>query len=337
MNQLYDFVPGDKFSCMFDITFDASVLDIFVCWSAGGELCVVPKAARVAPANFIRTRKLTVWCSVPSTATLMYQLKALKEGAFPTLRYSFFCGEPLLANVAHQWQKAAADSVVENLYGPTEATVACMNYRWRSDVSPQSCENGIVPIGRAFPAVSVTVVDDGLQPGEAGKSGELCIQGPQTALGYWKNEPLTKDRFVALPWAPSREDNRWYRTGDRARQNENGDFVFVGRVDNQVKILGYRVELGDIEASLQRHGNTEFAVAVPIRAEEGNAVGVVACLADSDASEDEIIAGCRKELPEYMVPKRVFYFDHMPLNVNGKVDRRRLAELVEGRDDDREA
>ncbi len=324
----YDFQTEDRFSQMFDLTFDLSLFDTFVCWAAGAALYVVPVKDRMAPAGFVRRNALTVWFSVPAVAGFMNQLKMLKPNNFPSLRVSAFCGEPLPASLAASWQAAAPNSVVDNLYGPTELTVACTGYRWDSQTSPEESENGLVPIGKPYPMLNACLVDSKLERVPEGKLGELCVRGPQTALGYWQRTDLTEERFVAMPWTDG-DDNRWYRTGDLVRQNGNGDFVFSGRVDNQVKILGYRVELGEIEAQLRTYAQTDFAVAVPWPVTGGNASGVVACISGSAISDEEILRGCKRDLPDYMVPKRIFRLEKMPLNSNGKTDRNQIKQHVE--------
>ena len=143
----YDVTEHDRFSQMFDATFDLSVHDMFVCWERGACLFSVPERATMAPAKFIRQHELTMWFSVPSVVALLSRMRLLTPGAFPSLRWSLFCGEPLPAVAAQAWQAAAPNSQVENLYGPTEATIAITHYRWQTDVSPGQCVNGVVPIG----------------------------------------------------------------------------------------------------------------------------------------------------------------------------------------------
>jgi amino acid adenylation domain-containing protein len=326
---LYSLGPDDRFSQMFDLTFDLSVFDMFVCWDVGASLWVVPPKSRMAPAAFIRKSELTVWFSVPAVAAFMNQLKTLRPNNFPTLKYSLFCGEPLPASVADAWQRAAPQSRLDNLYGPTELTIACSYHRWDPSSSPAISLNGIVPIGRVYDGLEAAVVDDKLQRVAPGAPRERCVRGPQTTPGYLNNPELTAQRFVAMPWA-SAVDNRWYRTGDVVREIADGEMVFVGRVDNQVKILGYRVELGEIEAKLRDAGQTDFAIAVPWPlASGGSAAGLVACLAGSAVGDDAVLEACRKDLPDYMVPSWILRLDKMPLNSNGKIDRNALKALVE--------
>ena len=329
MKRIYDFGPNDRFSQMFDLTFDLSVFDMFVCWETGASLWVVPPKSRMAPAAFLRKSELTVWFSVPAVAAFMNQLKTLRANNFPSLRYSLFCGEPLPRSVAEAWQLAAPASVLDNLYGPTELTIACSYHRWSGTDSPEICLNGVVPIGVVYEGLESAIVDAELRKVPRGEPGELCVRGPQTTPGYWRNPELTAQRFVAMPWTGG-HDNRWYRTGDVVRELAGGQMVFVGRVDNQVKILGYRVELGEVEAKLREAGQTDFAIAVPWPVMAGGgASGLVACLAGSLVGDDAVLEACRAALPVYMVPQWILRLDRMPLNSNGKIDRNALKLLVE--------
>ena len=141
----YSITADDRLSQLFDATFDLSVFDMFVAWQRGAMVCCPPRAALWNPAAFVREHQLTVWFSVPSTAMFMRRLGAVTPGAFPSLRWSLFCGEQLPVDVATSWAAAAPESIVENLYGPTELTVACTAYRWDPTRSPAACEAGVVP------------------------------------------------------------------------------------------------------------------------------------------------------------------------------------------------
>lgn len=321
----HGFTERDRFSQMFDLTFDLSLFDTFVCWASGATLCVVPLQDRMAPARFLRQAALTVWFSVPAVAGFMQQLKALRPSAYPALRWSLFCGEALPASVAEAWQAAAPASQLENLYGPTEVTVACTRYRWDPKRSPAACVNGVVPIGRPYDGTEVRIVGEALEPAAPGEPGELLLGGAQTAPGYWRNDTLTSERFVSLPSV----GGRWYRTGDLVRFDRDGELIFLGRVDHQVKVLGYRVELGEIEACLRASAETQFAIAVPWPA-GGAATGIVACLSGSERDDETILEACRRSLPGYMVPKRIVRLPQMPQNANGKIDRNRIRELIGG-------
>src|SRR6059058_2023869 len=143
----YSVNEEDRFSQEFDLTFDLSVHDMFVCWERGACLFSVPQNSVMAPAKFIRDHKLTFWFSVPSVVGVLEKMRLLNPGSFPSLRHSLFCGEPLPAKYAALWQKAAVNSTVENLYGPTEATIAITHLHWDPGRHEKEYLNGVVPIG----------------------------------------------------------------------------------------------------------------------------------------------------------------------------------------------
>ncbi|HEX2681685.1 MAG TPA: AMP-binding protein, partial [Candidatus Dormibacteraeota bacterium] len=155
----YEVSERDRFSQQFDLTFDLSVHDMFVCWERGACLFCVPEKSIMLPAKFIRDHQLTMWFCVPSVAGVLAKMRLLQPGSFPSLRHSLFCGEPLSAKYAHLWQEAAPNSTVDNLYGPTETTIAISHYRWDSAKSPGECPNGIVPIGWIFKGQQCCIVD----------------------------------------------------------------------------------------------------------------------------------------------------------------------------------
>ena len=318
----YGYGPGDRCSQMFDLTFDLSVHDLFVTWMSGACLCVPSKRSVLAPGAYIRNENLSAWFSVPSVAMVMDRLRMLKAGAFPGLRLSLFCGEALSAGIAEKWSTASPNSAVHNLYGPTEATIAITAFEW----APGAVATGVVPIGRPFPGHDVAVVDaSGVDVGESGR-GELCLAGPQVTPGYWEDAERTGASFVELPGSTQ----RWYRTGDVVERSEHQGLRYLGRIDDQIQIMGFRVELVEIDAALRQALGTELAVAVSYPPGP-SAEGVYAFAVGSDHHGDEAAALglCRDRLPSYMVPKRVFFVEGLPLNSNGKVDRGALRPVLE--------
>lgn len=325
VDQRYQFNPQDRFSQNFDLTFDLSVHDLFACWDAGATLCCSPEQTLV-PVTTIDDYNLTVWFSVPSVGIFASKLGLLRPGAFPTLRLSLFCGEALSATLAENWQRAAPSSIVENLYGPTETTIAITHYRWMRDRSFEECANGIVPIGWMFENQQSCIVDEDLHPLPAGKTGELCLAGSQVTGGYLNSPDRTAAQFVRIH---SLSDQIWYRTGDLARQDERGCLYYLGRTDQQVKVNGYRVELQEIDLVLREAAGIELAVAVPWPVSNATASGIVAVLCGANPSIDaQVFELCAQRLPRYMVPSAVYHFDQLPLNANGKLDRRQIAEQL---------
>lgn len=318
----YGYSPDDRCSQMFDLTFDLSVHDLFVTWMSGACLCVPTRRSVMAPGKFIRDERITAWFSVPSTAMVMDRLRMLKPGAYPNLRLSLFCGEALSAGIAAKWAAASPNSALYNLYGPTEATIAITAFAW----SPGSSTSGVVPIGHPFPGHRVAVVDPLGNDVGSSTPGELCLAGPQVTPGYWDDPVRTATSFVALPGS----EERWYRTGDLVERSERDGLRYHGRIDDQVQIMGFRVELVEIDAALREALQTESAVAVAYPPGP-SAESVYAFAVATDQTEDEAgaLARCRERLPAYMVPQRVFFIDSLPLNSNGKVDRGALCSTLE--------
>lgn len=321
----YGLEEDDRFTHLFDPTFDLSMFDMFAPWRVGGCVCVPGPRERLLPARFVDDANITVWFSVPSTALLMKKTRTLQPGVFPDLRVSLFCGEALPLEVAQSWMEAAPNSVVENLYGPTELTLACTLYRCNPTMDTEA-RDGIVPIGHAFPGMQARVVDDDGHPVEPGEIGELALCGPQVALGYWDDPEQTDRVFVTLPG----ETKRFYRTGDRVVQPRDDDpLLFVGRVDAQIKVRGYRIDLGDVEAGMRRAGNLDVAVAVGWPPRPGGADGIVGFVEAGAAEPNELRARLSDHLPSYMIPREVRTVERFPLNANGKIDRNALRDSLD--------
>ena len=322
MRRRYSLTPEDRFSQASELTFDVSVFDMFMAWDSGASLHVVPKSQLMAPRDFIREKSITVWFSVPSIAIFMQRLKMLAPASFPELRYSLFAGEALPAATASAWQLAAPNSSVENLYGPTEATVVCLGSKFTgdADITP---DRGTVATGIELEGVSASIFDEDLRPAPRNVHGQLAISGEQLAEGYLGDAALTSSRF------PTLDGRRWYLTGDLAYLDGRGIFHHLGRIDNQVKVHGHRIELEEIESHLRICAKTDAVVAVPWRGSFGSAEGIVAFVSDSTLPLLELQHALKSRLPSYMVPSEIRSLDKMPLGPSGKFDRKALMELLE--------
>ena len=318
--------PDDRFSQISDLTFDLSIFPIWTCWENGARLCCVSEKARLAPAKFVKEKRITVWTSVPSAIVMLKRMRLLKTGAFPSVRYSFFCGEPLPAESVKSWQAACPNSIIDNMYGPTEATCAFTQFRWTGDDS--RCANGIVPIGWPFETQHAAVVDKNLEPVTDCAEGELCLAGTQVVDGYLKDLEKTNEKFVVIP---SLGGGTWYRTGDLAVKASDGCYFFRGRTDYQVKVFGHRIELQEIEHAIRDATESDMAVCVPWPIVDGAAQGLVGFVAGAKQGFDEssVLKSCESVMPEYMVPKRIHFLSSLPLNTNGKVDRVKLANMLQ--------
>jgi amino acid adenylation domain-containing protein len=328
MTKRHRFTEHDRVSQTFDLTFDLSAHDLFVAWHNGACVCCPTQKQLFKPGAFINDARLTVWFSVPSTAVFMRRLGVLKPGMYPQLRLSLFCGEALPAEIVRQWALAAPNSVIENLYGPTELTIACTAYRWNELSSPVECEQGLVPIGEPFDDMSASIVDDELREVETGTAGELLMTGPQLCLGYWNDQAKTTRAFVNVPGHGS--DRYHYRTGDRVRRpGADKPLVYLGRLDSQIKVLGHRVELGEVEAAVREASGLDSVVALgwPVTASGADAIEVY--LQTDDFDTKQLLEELRSRLPAYMVPKNIRLLRRFPLNTNGKFDRNALLKKLE--------
>ncbi len=317
----------DRFGHFNELTFDMSVLDLFVAWECGACVCCPTRKELLSPARFLRQRALSVWHSVPSTALMMERLRALRPGSYPTLRRSLFAGEPLPVAAARAWQAAAPHSTVENLYGPTELTVECLGYRW-DPTRVNECEHDAVPAGYELGAMRALIVDELLQEVAPGEVGELLVRGPQVARGYLHDPERTAAAFVV---PPGREEVH-YRTGDRVRRPRGPEhpIVYLGRVDHQVQVLGERVELGEVEAAVRACSGVPEVAAIGWPLTSTGAGGVEVFVVDPALDAVALLATLRRRLPGHMAPRRVHAIDTLPLNANGKIDRAALAARLDG-------
>jgi acyl-CoA synthetase (AMP-forming)/AMP-acid ligase II len=283
---------------------------------------------------------------VPSVISFARRMRALRPGAMPGLRFSLFAGEPLSLQQAAAWREAAPGSVLENFYGPTELTVTCAEFRLPADPAgwPRTA-NGTVPIGRVYPGMEHVVLDGEGHPAE---EGELCVRGPQRFPGYLDpadNAGRFRDDGFADPGgARTGRDGAvpasfWYRTGDRVRvEGPDRLLVHLGRLDHQVKVFGYRVELGEIEAALREQPGVHDAVVLALEEPRGGTALHAACTGEGgegsggagDVDPGALLDALRLRLPAYMVPLTLRVLDALPLNGNGKTDRAALAALLTG-------
>ncbi|MBF0461130.1 MAG: AMP-binding protein [Magnetococcales bacterium] len=324
----YQPTPEDRFSQHSDMTFDASVYDQFVCWAAGACLYSIPQKLRMAPAQFIKEHALTFWESVPAVIHFMKRLYQLKPGAFPSLRWCVFGGEQLTQEAVQWWQAAAPQARIDNSYGPTEGTICITGYFWQTGQSEAECRNGAVPIGIPYPGqMAAMLVDGQLRPGEEGSKGELCLSGSQITPGYWKNTAETAKSYLHLTSADG-TSHRWYKTGDLVAWKNSVGFYYLDRVDRQLKIRGYRVELAEIEHVLRQVAQTDQVAVVGWPLGGGNATSVLGFVCGSPCAEAEILEECARRLPYYMVPRQLQHLAQWPLNANGKTDYGQLRDWV---------
>lgn len=255
----------------------------------------------------------------------MKKLGTLKANRYPSLRLSLFAGEPLPVATAESWLEAAPNSHLENLYGPTELTVTCTYYPWDPARSPAECEMGIVPIGHPNPGMNCLVVDEALAEVGPGKQGELLMNGPQMSAGYWNDPQKTASAFIV----PPSQTRLFYRTGDRVRKPVgDGPLTHLGRVDAQIKVLGHRVELGEVEAVVRQTCGSEGVMAVGWPRTATGYAGVEVFIEGEMGDIEKVRSSVASCLPDYMVPRRVHFMRRLPRNTNNKVDRIAITQML---------
>lgn len=299
-----------------ELSFDFSVHNMFSTWEAGASLHILPATMVMNAVKFVQNSELSVWNSVPSLAGMLRQMKILQPNCLPHLRITVFGGEQLPEGTAVNWKAAAPNSKIFNLYGPTEATVFCMSQEIEERI-PVTKERHVVSIGGALPFNEAAILDEQGQRLGDDIQGELAIAGSQLADGYLGMEKLTEERFPVI------DGKRWYLTGDLAFRDISGNFHCLGRIDNQVKINGYRIELEEIDAHLRLSCGEDLVCSIALLQPDGTAKGIVSFVAN-EVDEDKIIATLKAKLPYYMIPSRIISLKEMPLNASGKVDRRAL-------------
>ena len=317
LDERYDFDETDAFSQTFDLNFDCAMFDMFCAWGAGAAVhAIPPQAYRDLPA-FLAERGITVWFSTPSAISLVARLGGLTPGALPTLRWSFFAGEALRDADARTWHQAAPRAVIENIYGPTELTVTITGHRWLPASSPGLAVNGLVPIGSVHAGHQHLLLADDCS--EAADEGELCIGGPQLTAGYL-DPAQNEGRFLR------HGGELLYRTGDRVRTLPNGELCYLGRLDSQVQIQGWRVELAEIEHALRGCPGVTDAVAL---ARDGAAGTELVVFHTGEQTPPAVLARrLRGVLPAGMLPREYRWVAEFPLNSNRKVDRLALARSI---------
>ncbi|MEV4465244.1 AMP-binding protein [Micromonospora echinofusca] len=331
----FEIGPGCRISQTFGLTFDASVGATFMTWGGGATLVVPSREELFQPVDFIVRNQLTHWFSVPSAVRVAQHLGNLPLGVATSLRHSLFGAEPVTLKHARLWRSVAPNTDIYNLYGPTEAVVNCTEFRLTGDPAGwTAANNDTLPIGVMYPGMESLVIDPDGNPVD---DGELCLRGWQRFDGYL--DPRENDgRFVAYDGtgpatpcppgqAPSLED--WYRTGDRVTR-EGVNLVHRGRLDHQVKVMGHRIEIGEVEAAIHRHPGVTDAAVVAIRVDDDTQL--VGVHTGSGVAAAELDQWLRRELPIHMVPTRLEHLPAMPLNDNGKIDRRALTDRFAARD-----
>ncbi|MBV7340164.1 amino acid adenylation domain-containing protein [Chloroflexi bacterium TSY] len=313
--------PETRMAMVSNTAFDAATLELWGALLHGGCLVGVSKEVALSPHDFadtIRSQRIDTFFL---TTALFNQMARVVPDAFCTMHNLLVGGEALDPHWIRTVLAGSPPRRLLNGYGPTESTTFSAWY----EIAAVAEDATTVPIGRALSNTQLYVLDSLMQPVPIGVAGELFIGGDGLAHGYVNRPALTADRFVPNPFS-DRPGERLYRTGDLVRYQHDGAIEFIGRIDFQVKIRGFRIELGEIESALSQHPTVQEAI-VLVREDRPGDKRIVAYIvfsAGSDAIERELRSYLQERLPDYMVPSAFVMLAALPINPNGKVDRKAL-------------
>ncbi|MBQ7936603.1 MAG: amino acid adenylation domain-containing protein [Clostridia bacterium] len=298
--------------------FDVSVKDIYLSVKNQATVHILEKALFSAPKRLIeRLNQFEVNTLIWSVSAMkiLSVLKSFQILCPVYVRLVMFSGEVLPCRVLNDWREHLPQAAFVNLYGPTEITCNCTYYK----VNRPFLNDESLPIGRPFPNTGILLMDKGKAVTTPGKTGEICVFGSCLALGYYGDEKRTAASFCQNPL-----QNAWpqriYRTGDLGQWNENDELLFLGRADSQVKYMGFRIELGEIEVAANAVSFVRSACCLFDHEKEQLCLFYQASRQDDKA----LIAALKQALPAFMVPRRLYYFEKLPENRTGKIDRAAL-------------
>ncbi len=311
----FNITHEDRMSQHPPLHFDLSTFDLYCAFKSAATLYLVPESLSLFPGQlmkFIEDHRLTIWDSVPSVMVYLSNAGLVKPERMASVKKIFFNGEGFPAKFLAEWMKTYPEKEFINMYGPTETTVQCTFYRVPA---PPADLSRLVPIGKAQRGAEVFDVD-----------GELYVAGAGVGKGYWNNPEKTAEAFVPDP-RPGKA-GMVYKTGDLVRRLPDGNYEFIGRKDFQVKVMGNRIELGDIEAALYSLSSIKEAGVIAVEAPETGGVEIAAfvSLKEKGMTPETIKTDLAKLLPHYMIPHIIEIRDILPRTSTGKVDRPKLKD-----------
>ena len=315
----FDVSSEDRLSSHAPFHFDLSVFDLYAAARCGAPVRLLSKAESAfgrSMVDLIEAEQITVWYSVPSALALVIGVADPEQ--LVSLRVVLFAGEVFATKHLQQLRGLVPKATLANLYGPTETNVCTY---WVAP--PTLLGEDPIPIGRACENQEVFALDDRLHPVPVGEVGELWVRGPTVMQGYFGDTERTAQTRQQNP-LHDRFPDPCYRTGDLVRVGADGELLFLGRRDHQIKTRGYRVELGEIEAALVSHPSVREVAVVAVPDEKiGNAlIGFVAAAESVD--ELELKRQCAERVPRYMVPSTIHLLAELPHTSTGKIDRQAL-------------
>jgi amino acid adenylation domain-containing protein len=326
--RMYDITPQDRVLQFCSISFDIAIEEMFITWLSGASLVMKTENAPLAVPDFLKWTEqqgITV-LDLPTAYwhEWVHEFPQLEKVVPAGLRLVIVGGEKPSSQAYEKWLNSAAKRVRWiNTYGPTETSICATAFEPKFEAGRPVPEN--IPIGRPLANVQVYLLDSDLNPVPVGVDGEIHVGGAGVARGYLNRPELTAEKFIPDPFSPEPEA-RLYKTGDRARYLPSGDIEFLGRVDDQIKIRGFRVEPGEIETLLSKYPGIRDAAVVAIENADGGKqlAAYFTVTPESKVAVTELRRYLQEQLPDYMVPSAFVALPVMPLTPNGKINRREL-------------
>lgn len=320
---------GKYFLNQAPFSFDLSVMDLYTCLACGGTLWTLSKTVQSDYQSLMESlnrSNAAIWVSTPSFAEICLSDKQFNENLMTELQTFLFCGETLTNDTVLKLRERFPKCQVINTYGPTESTVAVTSV----EITEELCKSSNpLPVGWPKPGTMIEIRDKQGKLVNDGEKGEIVIVGDTVSSGYYKSPEITKKAFSEV----KKEGHivREYRTGDEGYLN-NGLLYYCGRIDLQVKLHGYRIEIEDIENNLLKLKEIDKAVVIP-NVKDGKTKSLSAYVAYNGeiSTPFDTALALKKQLkqfiPDYMIPKKIIFLDEFPINDNGKVDRKLLGGL----------
>lgn len=301
--------------------FDVAAKDIYICAYLGATLCLIPGSCFLAPgklAPFLKENQITVLIWAASAVKLVKRFDCFKAVQPESIRKVFFSGESMTGECIGYWKANLPETEFVNLYAPSEVTGNCLYHIASGENYP-----GILPLDRVFPNVEVLVLDEEGKPVGEGEKGEIYVRGCFLSQGYYKDEKQTGRRFVQNPLHRLFPDIV-YKTGDYVIKR--GDrLYFAGRTDNQIKHMGHRIELEEIEANCYTVSDCGNLCVIYDDEKEK----LILFTDEKNLFYEKLVAGLKQRLPKYMIPQKIIYVEDLPYNDRGKINRQKVKEMYE--------
>lgn len=326
INKVFKNSKNQRISQLFDQSFDPSIFDLFFALLTKSTLCIPDKNDILLPFEYISKRNISFLSCTPTLISILDNYGFLSENIFPNIKNTILCGESLDTSLANKWFLAAPNTDFYNAYGPTEATIFVSIYKIKKNIF----ENKVlsVPIGKPIEGVEFEAIDDDEKLiKENICKGQLIISGDQLANGYREDEFKTKEKFRSFKWDLNNQ-RLWYLTGDKISRDAKGNYIFLGRIDNQIKIRGQRIEVEEIENVLRKYCFLDNAIVIPNK-KNGITISTI-CFSTIDLDKEKIIEikkNASKYIDSLFIPSHFKKLNVLPKTPSGKVDRNKIKLL----------